>query len=266
MRSFLLTAVLLIAAAVATTVPASAETRHGAMSEHTMRHRYDGPRMARDRDENRSHGRRLARAVYSDVYDSDDDDDDRDDYSARRHRSQARHHHRARRAHHAQHRRGHTHRHATRHHGKRHATRHHTGKSRHARRHAHHGRYAERRAHSRHERRTARRHGPAWTRHVLGYSHGGGRTGIASYYWQGQRVASGGRFNPDGMTAAHRTLPFGTRVRVTHMGNGRSVTVRINDRGPFVAGRIIDLSRGAARVIGMTAQGVARVMVEVLGR
>lgn len=79
-------------------------------------------------------------------------------------------------------------------------------------------------------------------------------------------MASGGRFNPEGMTAAHRSLPFGTRVRVTHLGNGRSVTVRINDRGPFVAGRIIDLSRGAAKVIGMTAQGVARVMVEVLGR
>jgi rare lipoprotein A len=90
--------------------------------------------------------------------------------------------------------------------------------------------------------------------------------GIASYYWQGQRVASGGRFDPSAMTAAHKTLPFGTRVRVTHLGNGRSVEVKINDRGPFIAGRIIDLSRGAAGVIGMTAQGIARVAVEVLGR
>ena len=90
--------------------------------------------------------------------------------------------------------------------------------------------------------------------------------GIASYYWQGQRVASGGRFDPNGMTAAHKTLPFGTRVRVTHLGNGRSVEVKINDRGPFIAGRIIDLSRGAAGVIGLTAQGIARVAVEVLGR
>jgi rare lipoprotein A len=68
------------------------------------------------------------------------------------------------------------------------------------------------------------------------------------------------------MTAAHKTLPFGTRVRVTHLGNGRSVEVKINDRGPFIAGRIIDLSKGAAGVIGLTAQGIARVAVEVLGR
>ncbi|MBV1695118.1 MAG: septal ring lytic transglycosylase RlpA family protein [Hyphomicrobiales bacterium] len=89
---------------------------------------------------------------------------------------------------------------------------------------------------------------------------------MASYYWQGQRVASGGWFNPNGMTAAHRTLPFGTRVRVTRLDTGRSVEVRINDRGPFIAGRIIDLSRGAAQVIGMTGQGLARVQVAVLGR
>jgi rare lipoprotein A len=91
-------------------------------------------------------------------------------------------------------------------------------------------------------------------------------SGIASYYWQDQRVATGARFNPEGMTAAHRTLPFGTRVRVTHLGNGRSVNVVINDRGPYIAGRIIDLARGAARVIGMTGQGLARVNVTVLGR
>lgn len=94
----------------------------------------------------------------------------------------------------------------------------------------------------------------------------GGQTGIASYYWQGQRVASGGWFNPNGMTAAHRTLPFGTRVRVTRLDTGGSVTVTINDRGPFIAGRIIDLSRGAAQVIGMTGRGLARVQVSVLGR
>jgi rare lipoprotein A len=93
-----------------------------------------------------------------------------------------------------------------------------------------------------------------------------GARGIASYYWQPQRVASGGWFNPNGMTAAHKTLPFGTRVRVTHLGNGRTVEVKINDRGPYVAGRIIDLSKAAASVLGMTAQGVARVAVEVLGR
>jgi rare lipoprotein A len=90
--------------------------------------------------------------------------------------------------------------------------------------------------------------------------------GIASYYSEPQRLASGGQFNPNAMTAAHKTLPFGTRVRVKHLGTGRSVEVRINDRGPYVAGRIIDLSRAAAGAIGMTGQGVARVSMTVLGR
>ncbi|HUC46596.1 MAG TPA: septal ring lytic transglycosylase RlpA family protein [Hyphomicrobiaceae bacterium] len=93
-----------------------------------------------------------------------------------------------------------------------------------------------------------------------------GMQGMASYYWEPQALASGGRFNPNGLTAAHKTLPFGTRVRVTHLGNGRSVEVKINDRGPYVAGRIIDLSKAAASVIGMTAQGVAHVAVEILGK
>lgn len=95
---------------------------------------------------------------------------------------------------------------------------------------------------------------------------GGSYSGVASYYWQGQRTASGARFNPNGMTAAHRTLPFGTKVRVTSQSTGRSVVVTINDRGPFIRGRIIDLSRGAAGVIGMTGAGLARVNVAVLGR
>jgi rare lipoprotein A (peptidoglycan hydrolase) len=91
-------------------------------------------------------------------------------------------------------------------------------------------------------------------------------TGMASYYWQPQGLSSGGSYNSNAMTAAHRTLPFGTRVRVTHAGNGRSVEVRINDRGPFTAGRIIDLSTAAGRAIGLGAQGVARVTIAVLGR
>ena len=90
--------------------------------------------------------------------------------------------------------------------------------------------------------------------------------GIASFYWQPQRVAAGGWFNPNAMTAAHKTLPFGTKVRVTHLGNGKSVDVKINDRGPYIAGRIIDLSKAAAGVIGMQGQGIARVKVTVLGR
>jgi rare lipoprotein A len=93
-----------------------------------------------------------------------------------------------------------------------------------------------------------------------------GMLGMASYYWQPQALASGGRFDPNALTAAHKTLPFGTRVRVTHLGNGRSVEVKINDRGPYVAGRIIDLSKAAAGIIGMTVQGVARVAVEILGK
>ena len=97
-------------------------------------------------------------------------------------------------------------------------------------------------------------------------SYGGGSHGMASYYWQGQKTASGARFNPSAMTAAHRTLPFGTRVLVTNRNNGRSVTVTINDRGPFIKGRIIDLSRGAAGVIGMTGSGLAPVSIQVLGR
>lgn len=108
--------------------------------------------------------------------------------------------------------------------------------------------------------RTARASAPAATRG------GSGQTGIASYYWQPQAVASGGRFNPNALTAAHKTLPFGTRVRVTHLGSGKSVEVKINDRGPFVRGRVIDLSRAAAGVIGMRGAGLARVRVDVLGR
>jgi rare lipoprotein A len=103
-----------------------------------------------------------------------------------------------------------------------------------------------------------------------GYSSGGsgGHSGMASYYGSesGSRTASGARFVPGAMTAAHRTLPFGTKVRVTNKHNGRSVVVTINDRGPFIRGRIIDLSSGAAGVIGMRSSGVAPVSMEVLGR
>lgn len=88
----------------------------------------------------------------------------------------------------------------------------------------------------------------------------------ASYYWQPQAVAQGGRFNPQALTAAHKTLPFGTKVRVTRVSTGQSVTVCINDRGPYIKGRGIDLSLRAARVIGMTGAGVTRVRVQVLGR
>jgi rare lipoprotein A len=89
-------------------------------------------------------------------------------------------------------------------------------------------------------------------------------SGMASYYGNesGSRTASGARFNQNAMTAAHRSLPFGTKLRVTH--GGQSVIVTINDRGPFVRGRVLDLSTGAARAIGLTGAGVGRVTAEVV--
>jgi rare lipoprotein A (peptidoglycan hydrolase) len=88
--------------------------------------------------------------------------------------------------------------------------------------------------------------------------------GLASYYWQGQMTASGERFDKSALTAAHLTLPFNTRVKVTHVRSGRSVVVRINDRGPFISGRVIDLSEQAADVLAMKKQGIAAVKLEVL--
>ena len=95
---------------------------------------------------------------------------------------------------------------------------------------------------------------------------GHGLIGLASYYGQGELTATGERFDPSGMTAAHRTLPFGTRVRVTRVDTGNSIVVRINDRGPFKPGRVIDLSEGAAENLGITGVGLAEVRLEVLGR
>lgn len=90
-------------------------------------------------------------------------------------------------------------------------------------------------------------------------------TGKASYYKYGRRTANGDRFDPHDYTAAHRTLPFGTRVLVTNLKNGKSVIVRITDRGPHVRGRIIDLSFGAAKVVGLPALGVTQVKIVPLG-
>lgn len=87
--------------------------------------------------------------------------------------------------------------------------------------------------------------------------------GTASWYKMGTRTASGERYNPDGLSAAHRTLPFGTRLKVTNLRNGKSVHVRVNDRGPFSRGRVIDVSRGAARQLGMISSGTAKVKVEL---
>lgn len=91
-----------------------------------------------------------------------------------------------------------------------------------------------------------------------------GLIGMASYYKSGKFTANGERFNPQGFTAAHRTLPFGTMVRVKNLHTGRAVIVRINDRGPFIRGRIIDLAYGAARVVGLNFSGIANVSLEIL--
>lgn len=93
-------------------------------------------------------------------------------------------------------------------------------------------------------------------------SRGRNFAGKASYYSHPGRVASGGRFNPHGLTAAHRTLPFGTKLRVSDPKSGRSVVVTVNDRGPFIRGRVLDLSLGAAQVLGMTKRGVMHVSAE----
>ena len=92
-------------------------------------------------------------------------------------------------------------------------------------------------------------------------------TGEASWYgpgFYGNRTASGEVYRPGTMTAAHRSLPFGTKVRVTNLWNGRSAVIRINDRGPFVDHRIIDLGHGAANSLGLTSSGIAKVRMEIL--
>jgi peptidoglycan lytic transglycosylase len=95
------------------------------------------------------------------------------------------------------------------------------------------------------------------------------QTGLASWYGgrrSRRRTASGQRYDAEDLTAAHRTLPLETIVRVTNLENNRTVLVRINDRGPYVRGRIIDVSREAAKLLGMTREGVVPVRIEVLGQ
>lgn len=90
---------------------------------------------------------------------------------------------------------------------------------------------------------------------------------MASYYgaeFHGRPTSSGEIFDMNGMTCAHRTLPLGTRVRVTNLENGKSIELKVNDRGPFVDGRIIDLSQGAAEKIDMIRSGIAMVKIEVI--
>lgn len=115
---------------------------------------------------------------------------------------------------------------------------------------------------------------PAYDRDMGGYPEkteeresGFTQTGLISFYggkFHGRKTASGSRFDKHGFTAAHRTLPFGTRVKVTNLANGRSVTVEVTDRGPFARGRILDLSEAAAREIDMLGTGTAKARITVL--
>jgi rare lipoprotein A len=88
--------------------------------------------------------------------------------------------------------------------------------------------------------------------------------GVASFYTEGTKTASGEKFNTMDMTAAHPTLPFGTKLRVTNVTTGQAVTVRVNDRGPFVQGRVVDVSYSAADALGMVGKGVAKVKLDVV--
>ena len=88
--------------------------------------------------------------------------------------------------------------------------------------------------------------------------------GIASFYTEGTRTANGEKFDTNELTAAHPTLPFGTKLRVTNVTNGQSVMVRVNDRGPYVPGRVVDVSYSAARTLGMVGGGVAKVKLDVV--
>jgi rare lipoprotein A len=102
---------------------------------------------------------------------------------------------------------------------------------------------------------------------VLAISSRNTQRGVASWYggrWIGRKTANGERYHQDDLTAAHRTLPFGTYVRVTNLRNNKSTVVRINNRGPYIKGRIIDVSKRAAASLGLINSGIARVQVEVL--
>jgi rare lipoprotein A len=88
--------------------------------------------------------------------------------------------------------------------------------------------------------------------------------GVASFYSEGSQTASGEKFDPTELTAAHPTLPFGTKLRVTNTTTGKSVTVRVNDRGPYVPGRVVDVSYSAAQALGMVRSGTANVKLDVV--
>ena len=88
--------------------------------------------------------------------------------------------------------------------------------------------------------------------------------GLASFYTEGARTASGDKFDPHALTAAHPSLPFGTRLQITNVATGQSVVVRVNDRGPFIPGRIVDVSYSAAKMLGIIGKGTAKVKLAVV--
>ena len=89
-------------------------------------------------------------------------------------------------------------------------------------------------------------------------------TVVSSWYQSGTKTASGQRFDPNGLSAAHRTLPFGTKLRLTNPNNGKSIIVTVNDRGPFIRGTGLDVSRGAAQQLGFIRKGKTRLVMQVL--
>ena len=94
--------------------------------------------------------------------------------------------------------------------------------------------------------------------------HGVEKYGVASFYTEGEETANGEKIDPNALTAAHRSLPFGTMLKVTDTATGRSVTVRVNDRGPFVEGRVVDLSYSAAAALGIVDQGITKVRLDIV--
>ena len=110
---------------------------------------------------------------------------------------------------------------------------------------------------------SAKRHTPFGSHHDAAETKTASQ-GVASFYTEGTQTASGEKFDTHDLTAAHPTLPFGTRLRVTNVASGKSVTVRVNDRGPYVPGRVVDVSYSAAETLGMVGSGVAKVKLDVI--
>jgi rare lipoprotein A len=110
---------------------------------------------------------------------------------------------------------------------------------------------------------STKRHTPFASHHHAGGTQTASQ-GVASFYTEGTETASGEKFDTHELTAAHPTLPFGTKLRVTNVSTGRSVTVRVNDRGPYVHGRVVDVSYSAADALGMVDKGIANVKLDVV--